>query len=162
MKKIPTQHRSIYKKALFIDQLIDYYKHARKRSNFPHRIIEQVIHLLFPSSHHLGRGFFKTVHYIPSRAKDLAIKTASTKSIRSDMRVYKRLPKNIRNRYFAKIYWNTKYCILQKYGKKVRVPEKDILKLKRVAKKYGLTDVRQDNIRKIDGVFKIIDANLRK
>ncbi|MCS7115098.1 MAG: hypothetical protein N0A00_06855 [Candidatus Bathyarchaeota archaeon] len=26
---------------------------------------------------------------------------------------------NIRNRYFAKIYWTTQYCLLQKYGKAV-------------------------------------------
>jgi len=156
------RHARIYKKARFIDQLVDYYKQGRGRRSFPHKVVHDVVRLLFPGSELSGRGFFKTVHKVSSPARHLVLKTASSRSILWDLRVYKRLPATIRNRYFAKVYWRTKYCLLQKYGKEGKIPTDRLGQLKSIGKRYGLGDIRPVNIRKIDGRFKIVDANLRK
>ena len=154
------RHALINKKAQFIDKFIVYYQRARGRSSFPHKEVGHLVKFLFPGSSYSGRGAFKTVHRISSREKDLVLKDSHHKNIMADWRVYRRISISIRNRYFAKIYWKTNYCILQKWGKKVKVPKKELIKLKLVGKRYGLTDIRFDNIRKVDGHFKIIDANL--
>lgn len=156
------RHALIYKKAKFIDEFIDKYKSIRQRTSFPHREVATIIRLLFPGSNYSGRGALKTVHKVSSRARDLVLKTSHPKNIRNDQRAYKRLPENIRNRYFGKIYWTTKYCLLQKYGKKSQVPPDIQKKLRQIAKLYRLIDVRKDNVRRIDGRFKIVDANVSK
>lgn len=156
------RHALINKKAKFIDKFIDEYKKVRNRTSFLHKEVAMIIHFLFPGSSYSGRGAFKTVHKVSSRARDLVLKTSNPRNIRNDERAYKRFPEKLRNRYFSKIYWRTKYCLLQKYGKGGKVPEKRMTQLKSVAKRYGLTDVRPANIRKVDGRFKIVDANIRK
>jgi hypothetical protein len=120
-----------------------------------------IIHFLFPGSSYSGRGAYKTVHKISSRARDLVLKSSNPKNIKNDERAYKRLPPTLRNRYFAKIYWRTKYFMLQKYGTKSKVPDEKLRQLKSVAGKHGLTDVRPANIRKVDGRYKIVDASVR-
>jgi hypothetical protein len=90
------------------------------------------------------------------------LKIGREEYIKADIEAYMKLPKRIRNRYFAKIYWKTKYCLIQKYGKKTKIPKEILQKLRNVAKKFGLTDIRRANIRKIDGRFKIVDASIRK
>lgn len=93
-----------------------------------------------------------------SLARDLALKIGGEENITKDIEVYDSLPSNIRNRYFAKIYWHTRYCLLQKYGKAVKIPPKTLEALRGKAASYRLTDVRAANIRKVDGRFKIVDA----
>ena len=70
------------------------------------------------------------------------------------------MPKNVRNRYFAKIYWRSKggRFILQKYGEDVKVPERELIRLKLIGKEYGLKDVREANIMKFERKLKIVDA----
>ena len=152
------RHRTIHEKCLLIDQFVDFYMKAKKRKRFPHKEVGQVIKLLFPNSRNIGRGAFKTVHQISSRKRDLALKVSQERSIDRDLEAYNKLPSGIRNRYFAKIYWKTRYCLLQKYGKKVRVPPREIELLKKKVAPHGLTDVREANVRKVDGKFKIVDA----
>ena len=154
------RHALIHKKAQFIDKFVDNYRQIRKRTTFPHKEVGAIIHFLFPGSSYSGRGAFKTVHKISSRTKDLVLKASNKKNIRNDERTYKRLPSNIRNRYFAKVYWRTKYCLLQKFGKKSQVPLERLKKLKLIAKQYGLTDVRPENVRKVNGKHKIVDASI--
>ena len=74
------------------------------------------------------------------------------------MTIYRKLPISVRNRYFAKIYWNTHYTMLQRYGTNGKTPIARLRLLKMIAKKYGLRDFGPRNIRTIDGVSKIIDA----
>jgi len=155
------RHETIYKKALYIDEFVDLYMRAKKRRTFPHKEVGQIIRLLFPSSMSRGRGAFKTVHKISSRERDLVLKMSRNENIRNDIETYYRLPRTKRNRCFAKIYWNTKYCLLQKYGKAVKVPPHVVESLKKKVKPYGLSDVRADNIRKVNGIFKIVDASTK-
>jgi hypothetical protein len=156
------RHALIRKKAEFIDQFVDAYKRIRKRTSFPHKEVGSIIHFLFPGGSYSGRGAFKTVHKVSSRAKTLVLKTSHFKNITQDVRAYKKLPQTLRNRYLAKIYWRTKYCLLQKYGRKVTMPPMELGRLKAVGKKHGLTDVRPDNVRKVDERFKIVDASVRR
>lgn len=144
-----------------MDGIIRAYKRARGRKYFPHKVVEQVVPLLFPDSRRLGRGFFKTVYRVSSTARDLALKLAGSRYIRRDIRLYRAIPNGVRNRYFAKVYWATKYCLLQKYGEKRKVPTRVLEKLRGRGEKLGLSDVRPDNIRRVDGHFKIVDANPR-
>lgn len=155
------RHETIYQKALLIDKFIEYYMKAKKRERFPRKEAGQVIRLLFPNSRYAGQGASKTVYQISSRARDLALKVSREDNIRNDVSVYNQLPKNVRNRCFAKIYWNTKHCLLQKYGKSIIVPPEVIQSLKEKVKPFGLVDVRAANITRVDGKFKIVDANAR-
>lgn len=156
------RHALIYKKAVFIDEFVDSYKKIRHRTSFPHKEVASIIHFLFPGSSYSGRGAFKTVHRVSSRTRDLVLKTSNRRNIRNDERAYRRLPSNIGNRYFAKVYWRTKYCLLQKFGKSEKGPPERLKKLKSIARQYGLTDVRLANVRKVDGQFKIVDASLSR
>lgn len=160
MKK--PRHATLKRRAEIIDLVIEHYNKARKRKNFPRKIVEDLVRLVFPISNFEGRGAFKEVHKIRSRAFKRVLKVSNDESTRRDWKAYQRLPKNIRNRYFAKIYWSTKYCQLQKFGKDVKVPKDELRKLKAIGNRYGLTDIRPANVRKIDGHFKIVDASVRR
>ena len=149
------RHRRIYEKALFLDAFIKEYQKVRGRKTFPHKEVRILIHFLFPGSSISGRGAFKTVHKVYSRARHLVLKTSSPKNIRNDWRAYNKIPETLRNRYFAKIYWKTKYCLLQQFGTKRTVPPKALCGLKRIAREHELTDIRPANIRKVDGHFKV-------
>jgi hypothetical protein len=154
------RHERIRKKARFLDEFIEAHKKARRRKRFPHQAVEVIIPLLFRRWRAEGRGAFKTVHRVSTTSRHVALKTASAKHISKDWRIYQTLPRGTRNRYFAKIYWKTKYCLLQKYGKQVRrVSPRAMTTLKKFAKENGLWDVQPGNIRKIDGHYKIVDAN---
>lgn len=156
------RHALIQRTARLVDQFVDAYKRARKRRTFPHKGVQEIVNLLFPGSAQTGRGAFKSVFVVRSRKKWLALKTSNSHQIMSDWLAYHSLPKNIRNRYCAKIYWLTDHCLLQKYGRETRVPDRVLRKLKDIGKKHGLRDIRPANIRKVDGRFKIVDASLSK
>ncbi len=156
------RHALIRRKALFLDQFIDAYKRVRRRRTFPHREVQTMIRFLFPGSAFSGRGAFKTVHKVSSRERDLVLKTSNPRSLLRDERAYRRVPPTLRNRYFAKIYWRTKYCLLQKFGVARLVPPQQLARLKEVGERYRLTDVRPANIRRVEGAFKIVDASLSR
>jgi hypothetical protein len=65
------------------------------------------------------------------------------------------------NQNFAKIYWESGLFMLQKYGKDVAVPARELKRLKQFGERYGLKDVREANIMKFSRAFKIIDAERR-
>src|SRR3954471_24875209 len=113
MKK--PRHSTLKRRAETLDLIIDQYNRVRKRKKFPKKIVEGVVRLLFPGSSFAGRGVFKEVHAIRSRAHTRVLKLSNGKSTNRDWKVYNQLPITLRNRYFAKIYWRTKYCLLQKY-----------------------------------------------
>ncbi|TSC74091.1 MAG: hypothetical protein G01um101433_1104 [Parcubacteria group bacterium Gr01-1014_33] len=160
------RHSRIYKNARVLDKLIDYYRNAHPGKKLPSKkVLDILMPLLFSDAQHIGRGYFKHAYYVSSSTRDLVLKIGKSESIRADIKVYKRLPKTVRNRYFAKLYWHTRYCLLQKYGKKAIVPKHIVDGLNQIGQQYGISDIgisNTKNIRKIDGHFKIIDANLRK
>ena len=156
------RHKRIHERAKLLDQLIVEFNASRHGTQLPRQQIFAAIPLLFPGSKHAGKGVFKTVFKVSSRSRDLVIKIARPRSLRNDLEAYRKIPKTIRNRYFAKIYWSTRYCLLQKYGEEVSVPEGRRKDLAKKVAQYGLVDVKYANIRMIDGAFKIVDANLTR
>jgi len=127
----------------------------------PFKEIGQILKIFFPKTKHYktGKGFFKHVFVIYSDKRKLVLKIGrNRKHIRKDYTTYLSLPQNIRTRYFAKIYWRHGLFLLQKFGGDVNVPDKELKRLKDIGKKYRLRDIRKDNIMKIDGKFKIVDA----
>ena len=147
-----------------IEPSIAIIKRTRKRKSMPFKDIEKILNIFFPKTKHYetGKGFYKHVYVIHSDKRKLVLKIGrSKKHIRKDVTTYQRLPENIRNRYFAKIYWRHNLFLLQKYGKKVRVPDREEQKLRKIGEKYGLKDVRKANIMKFGNKFKIVDAERR-
>lgn len=153
------RHAKIHKLAVFLDTAIDAYKKARGRKSFPHEVVKQLVPLLFPHSVYAGKGWYKSVHKISTRTRDLVLKTGDAKYIRRDHAIFAGIRGRGRHRDFAKIYWATTYCMLQKYGKKRKVPYSELQRLKEEAGKRGLCDIKQANIRFVDGAFKIVDAS---
>lgn len=150
--------------AKILEPSIYFIKKSRKRESMPFKEIEKIINIFFPRTRYYetGKGFFKHVFVIHSSKRKLVLKIGrSKKHIRKDFTTYNHLPSNIRNRYFAKIYWRRGLFMLQKYGKKVKVPAKELEKLKSIGNKYGLKDIREANIMKFDNKFKIVDAERR-
>src|SRR5690348_4413500 len=102
--------------------------------------------------------------FLPSTSekRKLALKMGRRrKDIRKDYTTYRQLCKRAgkkANRNFAKIYWETGLFMLQKYGKDVMVPARELERLQRFGKRYGLKDIRKANIMKFGHTFKIIDA----
>jgi hypothetical protein len=151
------RHSTIRDKAVLLDRFVDNYMRSRGRESFPHALVEQILPLLFRGSRYEGRGAYKTVFRIKSRnaKRILVLKAGGRRSVRRDMKTYHELRPGIRNRYFARIYWHTRYFVLQKYGKGVKVPKDIVRELKQ---KTGLRDVRAANIRKVESKFKVVDA----
>lgn len=104
-------------------------------------------------------GWHKTVFGVKGLERKVVLKVGPKKSVENDHRAYKRVPENMRHQVFAKIFWHTKYCLLQEYGYPVHVTELQLQRLRREVNRYGIFDVKAQNLRAIDGAVKIIDAN---
>jgi hypothetical protein len=147
---------------------VQFIKRSRKRSNMPFKELKQVLNVFFPKTRDVrsGNGFFKHVFIIHFQKRKLALKVGrNLKDIRKDHTTYARLCNRIgtrsANRHFARIYWATGLFMLQKYGRRVSVPEEQVVRLKRFGRKNGLRDIREENIMKVGQSFKIIDAERR-
>mgnify|MGYP001577136663 FL=1 len=129
----------------------------------PFQDIEILLKIFFPKTKEVGKGFFKRAFIIHFNKRKFVLKVGRKRNhIRKDHTTYtSRLPKNKINRYFAKIYWSHGLFMLQKYGKKAKIPKQEIEKLKKLGKKYGLKDIREANIMKFGKKFKIVDAERR-
>ena len=155
------KHKSRKVLARTIDSFIDHYMKTRRTKRFPDkRLLEPIVKFLFGDYRHLGRGWYKNVYYVTSRngKRELVLKMGHPKDIVRDFTISRRLS----NRYFAKVYWRTKYCLLQKYGSNERVPSDVLERLKRKAGTVGLVDIKPANVRRVEGRFKIVDASISK
>jgi LDH2 family malate/lactate/ureidoglycolate dehydrogenase len=81
----PTRrHATLQRRAEIVDLIIDQYNRVRKRKKFPKKAVADVLQLLFPHSSFVGRGFFKEVHAIRSRAHTRVLKVSNGKSTNRD------------------------------------------------------------------------------
>lgn len=161
-KKKELRYKKIYDLVVeVVEPSIRIIKRTRKRRTMPFVEIEKILGIFFPRTKHYqtGKGFYKHVFVIHSDKKKLALKIGRNKrDIRRDFAIYDNLPENIRNRYFAKIYWRHNIFILQKFGKSAAVPDRVERELKIIGTKFGLKDIRKANIMKFGNRFKIVDA----
>jgi hypothetical protein len=140
--------------------LIDGYIHLRGSFLIPQNELKNLILKNFPNLYVTDFGWHKIVFGIHLTDQKIVLKVGAKKSIENDHRAYKRVPESLRHQLFARIFWHTKYCLLQEYGFPARVSPEELTNLRRIAYKYGIFDVKADNLKRIDGELKIIDANV--
>lgn len=152
--------KSLHEKAKLVDDLIDEYIKAKRTSFVPMSGLEKVVKVVFPDAVLVNFGFHKLVFHLHHKSHQLALKTGRSQAIEFDHKVYKQLPASLRNVYLARIFWHTKYCLLQEYGIEAEASAEAMAQLRAIASKYGLLDITCDNIRSINGNLKIVDASM--
>ncbi len=153
------KYSELYHQAKQIDRLIDFHINQKGGLFVPQEELISLILQHFPYLCVENSGWHKVVFNFCSEENKVVLKVGAERSIESDHRAYKRVPHTIRHQFFARIFWHTKYCILQEYGSSAEVAVEDLECFKRAVYKYGVFDIKADNIRMINGQLKIIDAN---
>ena len=153
------KYKTLHHTAQKIDHLIDHHIHLGT-SLFPTDELKNAILAKFADLRFQSYGWHKIVFNIRSEEQKIVLKVGTRKSIENDHRVYKRIPENLRHQLFARIFWHTKYCLLQEYGFPTYVTPEELALLRGVVYKYGIFDIKAENLRRIGGQVKIIDANV--
>lgn len=158
------KYKTLHHQARFIDHLIDHT--LRSKRNPTQFLTQQELKTLILNNlanlYVIDQGWHKIVFGIPTVEHRIVLKVGTKKTIENDHQAYKRVPKSVRRRWFAKIFWHTKYCLLQEYGFSVNVSLAQLTLIRQTVYKYGIVDVKVENIRDIDGELKIIDANVTR
>jgi hypothetical protein len=152
--------KSLHEKAKLVDDLIDEYREAKGANFVPMSELEKIVTVAFPDAVLVNLGLHKLVFYLRHKSHELALKTGKAQAIEQDHKAYKQLPASLRHVYFAKVFWHTKYCLLQEYGLEAEASAEGLAQLRATASKYGLLDITCDNIRSVNGNLKIVDASL--
>ncbi len=134
--------------------------HSNSTSGVPLDQLKRLILKNNPDLYFANVGWHKIVFGIHSLDQEIVLKVGPKNSIEIDHRAYKRVPESIRHKVFARIFWHTKYCLLQEYGFPARVTKEELTRLRRVVSRYGVFDVKAENLRMVKGELKIIDANV--
>jgi hypothetical protein len=142
--------KSLHEKARFLDGLIDDYIKAQG-SFVPMRQLQEKVVNVFPEAVMVNFGLHKLVFHLRHKSHELALKVGKAQDVERDHRVYKQMPPSVRHAYLARIFWHTKYSILQEYGVEAEVTRQQLLQLRALAGRYGLLDITCDNIRVVDG-----------
>ena len=151
--------KSLHEKARILDRSIDNYI-EEKGSFVSMRLLQQKVIDVFPDAVLVNFGLHKLVFHLRHKSHDLALKVGKAQDVERDHSVYRQLPPSLRHVYLARVFWHTKYSILQEYGLEAEVSRQQLLQLRALAGKYGLLDITCDNIRVVDGHLKIIDAGI--
>lgn len=152
--------KSLHAKAKRLDELIDQQIKVKETSFLSLRELRRVVKLVFPDTVVVAFGLHKLVFYLRHKSHELALKVGKAQAVERDLRAYKQLPPDLRHAYFAKVFWHTKYCLLQEYGVEAEVSPRQLVQLRSIVGKYGLLDITCDNIRSVNGNLKIIDAGI--
>lgn len=150
----------IHHEAKHIDRLIDLNIHAKGTSFLTTDELQTIILTVYPDYYVESCGWHKIVFRHKKLNHKVVLKVGSKKSIENDHQAYKRVPKHMRHIFFARIYWHTKYCLLQEYGTPAEVTPQQLNCVRQAIYKYGIFDVKVDNLRWINGELRIIDANV--
>ena len=152
--------KSLHEKAKQTDNLIDDFIKTKETSFVPMGTLQEIVPTIFPDSVLVNFGLHKTVFHLRHKSHELALKIGKHEAIEVDHKSYKQLPKSLRHVYFARVFWHTKYCLLQEYGVEAEISVEELGQLRTIADEYGLLDITCDNIRKVNGNLKIIDASI--
>jgi hypothetical protein len=152
--------KTLHEKAKHLDDLIDDYIKTKHSGFVPFRSLEEIVVSVFPDAIKADFGLHKLVFRLNHKSHVLALKVGKADSVELDHKAYKQLPQAQRHIYFARIFWHTKYCLLQEYGAEAEASAEGVAQLRAIAGKYGLLDITCDNIRSINGNLKIVDASL--
>jgi hypothetical protein len=154
------KYKTFHDIAKQIDQLIDNYMLANVTSVFPQEQLESIVLKNFPDLYVTDSGWHKIVFGIHSIDQKIVLKVGPKNSIENDHRAYKRVPENTRHKLFAKIFWHTKYCLLQEYGFPAHITQEELTRIRRIVNRYGIFDIKAENVKCINEKLKIIDANV--
>jgi hypothetical protein len=157
--EITLKYSNLHHQAKHIDHLIDHTLHVRGTLFLQREDLKNLVLSNFPDFYMVSFGWHKIVFGIRSLGEKLVLKVGSKRSIENDHRAYKRLPEGIRHKLFARIFWHTKYCLLQEYGFPAHVTNQQLDYVRGVVYRYGVYDIKAANLKAIDGKLKIIDAN---
>jgi len=153
------KYKTLHHTARHIDRLIDH-NLPSKNSPFPDQAtLESLVTCNFPDFYMISHAWHKIVFGNRNIDHKVVLRVGAKKSIANDHHTYKQVPETKRHQYFAKIYWHTKYCLLQQYGEPANVTPEQLRELRQAVYRYGIFDVKADNLRTIDGEIRIIDAN---
>ena len=152
--------KTLHERAKILDDLVDAYRSAKKTAFVPLNELKNIVLMIFPDSLMESFGIHKLVFRLRHKSHELALKIGKKEAIERDHKAYKQLPRNIRHVYFARVFWHTKYCLLQEYGLETQVTAEELVQLRSIASKFGLLDISCENIRNINGYLKIIDAGI--
>ena len=152
--------KTLHHTARQIDHSIDHYRHMSGSPVIRQPALKELVLKNFPNLYIRDAGWHKIVFGVHSIDQKIVLKVGPKNSIENDHRVYKRVPENIRHKLFARIFWHTKYCLLQEYGFPAHVNARELTRLRRIVYRYGIFDVKAENLKIIDGELKIIDANV--
>jgi hypothetical protein len=120
--------------------------------------LEQIVLMIFPDAVMVNFGLHKLVFRLSHKSHELALKIGKSEAIERDHEAYRQMPTSIRHVYFARVFWHTKYCLLQEFGVEAEVSAEELAQLRAIADQYGLLDITCENIRNVNGNLKIIDA----
>lgn len=152
--------KSIHKQAEQLDGAIDDYIKSKNSVFVPINTLREMAKEIFPDAKMANYGLHKLVFLLQHKSHKLALKIGKMIAIEQDHQAYKRMPRSLRRVYFARIFWHTKYCLLQEFGAETEVTSQELSQIRAVASKYGLLDISCDNIRNVNGHLKIIDAGI--
>lgn len=162
MRVWTVKYEKLHHAARYLDQLIDDNLPNRGSAFLTQESIKNIVLGCFKDFYVENCGWHKIVFGIHSADHKLVLKVGTKKSIELDHKTYKRVPKSVRHRLFAKVYWHTKYCLLQEYGYPIEVSEQQLFEIRWMVYKYGIFDVKADNLKRVDDEIKIIDANVTR
>ncbi|MGE5533214.1 MAG: hypothetical protein ACM3UL_00705 [Ignavibacteria bacterium] len=154
------KYETLHHTAKQIDHLIDHYLHYSGSSVIAQEELEKIVLRNFPDLYVKDVGWHKIVFGIRSVDQKIVLKVGSKRIIENDHRAYKQVPESMRHKLFARIFWHTKHCLLQEYGYPANVSQEELTQIRRVIYKYGIFDVKAENLKRINGKLKIIDANV--
>jgi hypothetical protein len=153
------RYKVLHETAKEIDHLIDHHLHMNGTLVIPQEELKKIVLKKYPDLFVQNFGWHKTVFGFHSIDK-IVLKVGPKNSIENDHRAYKRVPEDTRHKVFARIFWHTKYCLLQEYGYPAQVTQEELTRLRHVVNRYGIFDVKAENVKLIGGELKIIDANV--
>jgi len=154
------KYKTLRQTAKEIDHLIDHHLNSTRISAIPQEDLKKIVLKKFPDFYVQNFGSHKIVFGIHSIDQKIVLKVGAKNTIENDHRVLKRLPENMRHPLFARIFWHTKYCLLQEYGFSAHVTQEELTRIRRIVNRYGVFDIKAENLRRIDGNLKIVDANV--
>ncbi len=152
--------KSLHERAELLDDIVDSYLKSKGTAFVPMNELRNIVPMMFPNTAMVNFGMHKLVFRVRHKSHELALKIGKEDAIEKDHKAYKQLPSQYRHVYFAKVFWHTKYCLLQEYGVEVDVTPQELVQLRSIASRFGLLDISCDNIRNINGYLKIIDAGI--
>ncbi len=153
-------YKTLHHVARQIDRLIDANLPTKNSTFLPQDRLKKLVKTNFSDFYVISYGWHKAVFGIRSLDHKVVLKVGTKKAVEYDHRAYKRLPDAARHRLFARIFWHTKYCLLQEYGFPAHVTSEELAAIRSEVYRYGIFDVKSENLKQIDGELKIIDANV--